>query len=111
MARKHQNWGFTYLANGRGKNIITNSFKESEEEFIIPCFNGFSFFEINGKFYTMTYPRIECLTNEQKEMVEEYCGYYPSAGEYGVIVGTFGEINQCEEIYYEYYCKTYKIKK
>ena len=108
---KYQIWGFTYIMDNNGNNVITGNDKESDVEFEIPCFNGFAFFKANGKRYIMRYPEIQSLTAHQKCAIEDYCGYEPSAGEYGVIAGALGELYECSLGLYEAMCNTYPIKK
>lgn len=107
----YQIWGFSYIMGNSGVNVLNGTDKDLESEFEIPCFNGFSFFKANGKCYTMRYPKIQELTDSQKSAIEDYCGYAPSAGEYGVIACTFGEVNECSLGLYEACCNTYHIKK
>lgn len=100
---KYQKWGFVYLADENGANVITGTKEEADEEFEIPCFNGFSFFKANNKRYIMNYPTIQSLSAEEKLIVEKYCGYKPSAGEYGVIAGALGKIKECGVELYNFY--------
>lgn len=107
----YQIWGFTYLMGINGDNVITGNDKESDIEFEVPCFNGFAFFKANDKCYLMRYPKIQALTSRQKELVEDYCGYEPASGEYGVIAGALGEVRECSYGLYEAFCNTYSVKK
>lgn len=97
MARKkYQMWGFCYIECD-GINALTGNQDEYDGEIEIPCFNGFAAFSRGGKFYTLTYPRLERLKNNQKRIVEDYCGYEPESGEYGVICGALGECKEASK--------------
>lgn len=107
--RKHQLWGFNFLASNRDKsvNIITGTKKESEKELIVPCFNGVSYFRIGDKFYVSKYPKFTSLNDYQKQKVCDYCGYYPTSGEYGVIMGALGITIECDVETYKMFAKEY----
>ena len=107
---KYQIWSFSYLADKNGVNVINGTKQEADDEFEIPCFNGFSFFKANGKFYLIHYPKIQFLRNSQKEEICFYCGYEPNAGEYGVIAGALGMVTECSESVYNDYVACYPIK-
>lgn len=92
--KKYQMWGFSYI-NCAGMNALTGNQEEYDGEVEIPCFNGFAGFSRGGKFYILTYPRLERLTASQREDVEAYCGYEPESGEYGVVCGALGD---CKEV-------------
>ena len=92
----YQIWGFSTITGNRWRKRVKRHWQGLESEFEIPCFNASrSIRKANGKCYTMRYPKIQELTDSQKSAIEDYCGYAPSAGEYGVIACTFGEVNEC----------------
>jgi hypothetical protein len=97
MAKKSQKYGFNYISDENGINVLTGTKEESDEEKIITCYNGYAVFECNSKTYMMRYPKIQQLTNEMKDEIDEYCGYAPEAGEYGVIAMTFGKVVRSTE--------------
>ena len=105
--RKYQLWGFNFLTTNvdRNTNIITNNNQESEHEVIVPCFDGFSFFQLNGKYYVSKYPKFNKLNQSNKDKIKDYCGYYPNAGEYGVIMGALGITIECDVLTYLSYCQ------
>jgi hypothetical protein len=107
----YQIWGFSYIDGKNGENVINGTFSDVESEFEIPCFNGIAFFKANGKCYVMRYPKIQKLSAREKDYVEDYCGYAPTAGEYGVIAGAFGKVQECSQGMYEAFCNTYPVKK
>ena len=89
----YQIWGFTYLSFGKDYiNAITGTKEEADEDFNIPCFDGVAYFEACGKHYVARYPKYKELTKEQRRAIEDYCGYEPEEGEYGVIMGALGTI-------------------
>ena len=108
---KYQVWGFTYLADSKGVNVLTGNNEEVDGEFNIPCFNGIAFFKVNNKCYIARYPKIQSLTKDDKETIEKYCGYIPESGEYGVICGALGKITECSHSLYEACCNTYPVTK
>ena len=93
--KKYQIWGFNYI-NKNGINVITGNENESEHEVYVLCFDGISFFVVNGKFYVAKYPKMRKLNSYYKEKIKEYCGYEPKAGEYGVIMGALGIVIECD---------------
>jgi len=92
MAKKFQKYGFSYINDENGNNILTGNKNEADEEKEIYCFNGYAVFKHNGKTYMMRYPKIQQLTDKMRDEIENYCGYAPEAGEYGVIAMTYGKI-------------------
>ena len=102
--KKHQVWGFNYIEKN-GINLITGTKEESEEEFNVTCFDGIAIFEARGKCYVAKYPRIRILNNYYKDKIKNYCGYYPSAGEYGVIMGALGLVIECDKNTYDHFRK------
>lgn len=108
---KYQLWGFTYIVEKDGINALNGTMEETEDEIEIPCFNGVAYFSRGDKFYLITYPTIQSLTDVQKETIEDYCGYQPESGEYGVICGALG---YCAEVPFEVFLKyasKYQLKK
>lgn len=96
--KKYQMWSFSYLVKAKtGKNVLTGDFEESDEEISIPCFDGYSFFQANGKYYTAKYPKHNELTADQRDEIISYCGYFPYDGEYGVIMGALGKVSECSK--------------
>jgi hypothetical protein len=94
MAKKFQSYGFTYIQDKDGVNVLTNDKNEAEEEKAVKCFNGYAVFKHNGTTYLMRYPTIQQLTNGMRDEIEAYCGYAPEEGEYGVIAMTFGVVTR-----------------
>lgn len=88
--KKYQVWSFCYVADERGINVLNGTREETDYEADVLCFDGIAFLCANGKYFIMTYPKIRTLTYEQKDEIEDYCGYVPSSGEYGVIAGALG---------------------
>lgn len=89
--KKHQLFGFNYITNlSDSTNVLTGNSEEADHEEVIPCFNGIAFFKANGNYFKMRYKKIQQLDSSDKGKIEDYCGYEPSAGEYGVIAMTFG---------------------
>lgn len=94
--KKHQVWGFNFISKGTDEriNVLTGTCDESEDEVQITCFDGVAFFEVNRNnrtyHYCIEYPKMNKLTNYEKEIIEDYCGYEPTAGEYGVVCGALG---------------------
>ncbi len=113
--RKHQVWGFNFISKNTNNaiNVLTGTCKESEDEVQITCFDGIAFFKVNvnGKvcYYCMKYPKISKLNSHDKEIIENYCGYEPMAGEYGVICGALGICIETDKNTYDYYAKEYGI--
>ena len=103
--KKYQVWGFNYIALKDGTNLLTGDGTEKSEEYTIPCFNGISVFRYKGKFYKMRYPKIQQLSNTDKEKIVKCCGYEPQGGEYGVIAMTFG---RAKEIFHSEYMQTFQ---
>ena len=107
--KKYQLWGFNYLTRNRDKetNIITGTNDESEDELIVPCFDGTAFFHVNGKYYIAKYPKMRKLNEYYRDKIKDYCGYYPNGGEYGIVMGALGIIIECDykafcNYFYEY---------
>ena len=97
----YQLWGFTYLNYGKDDiNVITGTKEESEYEEEIMCYDGISIFSFKGHFYIGHYPKIKDLTDSQKNIVRRYCGYEPEDGEFGVVMGALGEIEEVSESLY-----------
>ena len=112
IMKNYQLWSFTYLAqNTTGMNVLTGDFEESNIEVEIPCFNGRAYFKVNGKYYIACYPKINKLKEFDKEKIEEYCGYIPESGEYGVICGALATIIECDENTFNYYAREFPLKK
>ena len=87
--KKYQIWRFNYI-NKNAVNLITGTTEESDEELDVLCFDGIAFFKAKGKKYIAKYIKMRKLNNYYKEKVEDYCGYEPTTGEYGVIMGALG---------------------
>jgi hypothetical protein len=110
--RNYQIWGFSYINKNTDKsNVLTGNNKECEEEVEIPCFDGIAYFKACGKYYTMTYPRINTLNSYQMDRIYDYCGYYPESGEYGVIAGALGCCIECDEKTFRNLSMEYPLKK
>lgn len=106
----YQIWGFTYLnIEDSGINAITGDNEESEYEFNIPCFNGLSWFSSNGKFFIGEYPKFKELTEKQLKEIENYCGYEPEDGEYGVIMGALGVIHEVSKEMFDMTVTVYPV--
>lgn len=100
MTRKDfQIWPFSFI-NLNGINILTGNDEECEEEVKVICYDGIALHERNGKFYRITYPQFDKLTSRGKSLIEKYCGYEPEAGEYGVICGALGQVEEISELMY-----------
>lgn len=109
--KKYQIYGFNYLSrNTNGINVITGTNDESEYEFEIPCFDGLSYFKVNGEYYVAYYKKMNKLNSHDKELISDYCGYEPCAGEYGVILGALGVVIQTDKKTFDNYSKQYPIK-
>ena len=108
----YQIWGFVYLNFGNDDiNAITGNKEESETEFEIPCFDGVAYFKAQGKCYVAHYPKYDELTDEQFGNIEDYCGYEPERGEFGVIMGALGEIHRVSARTYKYYKASFEVLK
>lgn len=108
----YQIWGFTYLNFGDDNiNAITGTKEESDTEFEIPCFDGVAYFKAGCKYYVSNYPKYDELTDEQFGTIEEYCGYKPERGEFGVIMGALGEIHRVSARTYKYYKASFEVLK
>lgn len=108
----YQIWGFTYLNFGKDDiNVITGTKEEADCEAKFPCFDGVAYFTFLGKYYIAQYPKLSELTDKQKEIVEQYCGYKPETGEYGVVMGALGEIYNVTKTTYKYYEASYEVSK
>lgn len=108
--KKYQICGFNFLSTNRDKetNILTDTKQQSKTDFYIACFDGFSFFEYNNKYYIAKYPSIRKLNSYYKEKICKFCGGGPKAGEYGLIMGALGVIIECDsKTYYKYYFSQY----
>ena len=110
--KNYQIYGFNYLTDSvTGKNVLTGNFDEADGDFDIPCFDGFSFFCANGKYYECHYPKINSLTESEKKDVLFYCGYKPQSGEYGVILGTFAKADEISEERFKELASKYQLRK
>lgn len=110
--KNYQIWGFTYLNFGdKNINAITGTKEESDTEFEIPCFDGVAYFKARGRYYVANYPEYKELTDDMKSRVKRYCGYEPLDGEYGVIMGAFGEIHRVSARTYKYYKASFEVLK
>ena len=108
--KKYQICGFNFLSTNRDKetNILTGTKQQSKTDFYIACFDGFSFFEYNNKYYIAKYPKIRKLNSYHKEEIRKFCGGGPKAGEYGLIMGALGVIVECDsKTYYKHYFSEY----
>lgn len=100
--KDYQEWSFSYLGLENGINAITGDTSEAESEFGVLCFDGTAYFTVNGRYYLAHYPKLKWLTEEQKRIVEVYCGYRPEEGEYGVVMGALGVIEEVNKAYYDH---------
>lgn len=108
--KDYQIWGFTYLDYEREDiNAITGDKNESEEEFNIPCFDGLAWFAVRGKFFLCYYPKFEQLTEQQRDEINDYCGYYPDDGEYGVVMGALGVIHEVSREIFDMTVAAYRV--
>lgn len=113
--RNYQIWSFCFIAQNTNDyiNVLTGTGEESEFEVEIPCFNGLSYFKVerNGvtHYYSMSYPKITHLNSHQNEIIENYCGYFPTAGEYGVIAGALGVCIETDKATFDFYSKKYPL--
>ena len=102
--KNYQTWGFTYLNYEKDDiNVITGTKEEAECEKEILCYDGISIFSFKGHFYLARYPKINELTDSQKETVRKYCGYVPEDGEFGVVMGALGIIEEISSSRYMYH--------
>ena len=110
--KKYEIWEFTYLNYGKDNiNAITGTKEEADSEHEIPCFNGISYFSLNGKFFVAEYPKYNKLTRDEIASIEIYCGFSPFAGCYGVIMGALGQIREVSKEEYEEIAKMYPLRK
>lgn len=113
--KNYQIWNFCFIAQNTKKyiNVLTGTGEESKLEVSIPCFNGLAYFKIEHNnvihYYFMSYPKISKLNSRQKDVIENYCGYTPSAGEYGVIAGALGICIETDKATFEYFSKKYPL--
>ena len=111
--KKYQIWGFSYIMERNGMNVLTGTDSETDKETPIPCFDGFAMFKVNrnGKthYYTLVYPKINKLTAAERMDIEGCCGYSPCAGEYGVIAVALGNLIEIGEKTFEYYSQVYRL--
>lgn len=108
--KQYQIWGFTYLNYGENHlNAITGDKEESYWEFNIPCFDGLAWFAAHGKFFLCYYPKYDELTEKQFGTIEDYCGYEPEDGEYGVIMGALGTIREVSKEMFDMTVAAYPV--
>ena len=106
----YQIWGFTYLNYGKKNiNAITGNKNESDEEFNIPCFDGIAWFASDGKFFVAYYPKYKELTKTMFSIIEDYCGYEPKEGEYGVIMGALGIVREVSKEMFDITVSAYPV--
>lgn len=106
----YQIWGFTYLNYGKKNvNAITGDKNESDEEFNVPCFDGIAWFASNGNYYIAYYPKYKELTGSMIDIIEDYCGYKPEEGEYGVIMGALGIIRKVSKEMFDMTVAAYPV--
>ena len=104
--KKYQVYGFHFIPSNKDRqvNIITETKEPSYYEFPVICFDGVAFFSVNRKFYVARYKKINQLSSHDKDAIKRYCGYCPTKGEYGVIMGALGYTIECDyPTYYLYY--------
>lgn len=115
--RKHQVWGFNFISKNTNDavNVLTGTCEECEDEVQITCFDGIASFKTNVKgkvrYYCIKYPKISKLNNHDKEVIMDYCGYEPMAGEYGVICGALGVCTETDKKTYDDFSKEYCLEK
>jgi len=120
MAKKYDIHSFSYIDNENGVNTLNGTsgkeWEEVWEEYPVVCFNGLAYYKATYKdnsvhCFIMTYPKFNELSLEDKHKVENYCGFVPEAGEYGVVCGAFGVLKEITEKQFKEVMRDYPIKK
>lgn len=113
--KKYQIFGFSYICDRQGKNVLNGTkgkgFKEVDDEYNIVCFNGLAYFKSPCGYYKMTYPKMNELTLEDQDDIYMKFGYTPNPGEYAPICGSFGGVKKISKKEFDQLSKDYPIKK
>ena len=95
MKEKYILYGFCYINGPKGLNIITDNKEEANEEKNVLLFDGIGFYlSDSGKYYILNFPKFQDLTEQQKEQIKKYCGFYPEKDDFGQIFGAIGTVKK-----------------
>ena len=110
--KKYQIYGFSYICNEDGVNVLNGTKEECENEVNIACFDGLAYFKRQGQYFKVDYPKFNTLTWEHKNAIKQYCGFWvEGGGEYGAVFGRFGQVYPISKEHYNMLCREYPIKR